>query len=49
MHKIKIVGAKVTDNGNSIEIKLSGAPKDYKYIFLDADDLPDIADMSENL
>lgn len=49
MKTIKIVGAVVDEDGKKVTIQLKNAPKDYKYIFLDADDLIDIAHFAGHL
>ena len=45
----RIVEAEILKDGREVRLKLKGAPEDYTYIFLDADDLPAIADFVENL
>lgn len=46
---IKIECATIEDNGKSVTLKLKGADKNYRYIFLDAENLPLIADFTEKL
>jgi len=49
MTKIKAVKAEVVQDGEVVRIELENAPENYKFIFLNADLLPTIADIAEKL
>ena len=47
--EIKIEHVEIEDDGERITIRMKHAPRGYKYIFLNAVDLPQLADMSEDI
>lgn len=49
MARIKIVKTEIIRGGEAVRIELKNAPPDYKYIFLDANDLPTLADVAEKI
>ena len=49
---MKIIGSEIQRNGETIRIELGDLPKDlkdFKYVWLQAENLPALAEMSEHL